>query len=338
MIKRLIISLFYRIPFLCEFFLQGKGYIFMLHRVLPTSERDEYVWNKQLSISPEAIRYWVAYFRGKGYDIVSLDEAINRITKRKSRKFIVFTIDDGYKDNFIHGLPIFEELNVPITIYVSNCFPENKAVFWWYFLEQYVHEHDDIDLTSIGVDYKRKYQSEEKKLVYDECRELLRKSNYQTHVNFAKDICSITNLDEINKKLCLSWSEIQNLDKHKLVTIGGHTVHHVSLNNQNDNIAKQEINEGTLLLEKKLGRSINHFAYPYGGLDDVNERLAPILREVGYDSAVLNYPGSIFKRSMNELFDIPRLGLSDDIDEQRINDLMKGRVHLNFNGINKRVF
>ena len=154
MLNKLIISLCYKLPSLTKSLLGGRGFVFMLHRVLPQEERG-FDWNKSLAISPESIERWVKFFRNKGFDIVSMDEVCKRIKTSKGRKFVAFTMDDGYKDNLSYGLPVLQKLNVPCTIYVSNCFPNNKAVYWWYFLEEYVKENNAIDLREIGIKYKK---------------------------------------------------------------------------------------------------------------------------------------------------------------------------------------
>lgn len=332
-------SLFYRIPFLQFLFLRGIGFSFMLHRILPEKERGKYLWNKTLGITPNALEYWVSFLRNKGYEFISMDEAVKRVeNKSKGKRFIALTIDDGYKDNFVHGLPIFEKLKIPVTIYVSSCFLNKKAVFWWYFLEDYINQNNSIDLNVIGIKYKMKYLENEKKKVYDEVRELLRCSDYKTHIDFAVKVCQVTNLDEINKSETLTWEELRELSSNPLVTIGGHTNHHISLNHLPIESVKQELVSNKTELEEKLGFEIKHFAYPYGTLDDVNVECFSVLKGLGFKSAVLNYPGSIFKRTNHDLFDIPRMGLSDETTESRLNDLINGKIHMNFIGLKKSIF
>ena len=334
MLNKLIISLCYKLPFLTKNLLGGRGFVFMLHRVLPKEERG-FDWNKSLAISPESIERWVNFFRNKGFDIISMDEVCKRIKANKGRKFVAFTMDDGYRDNLSYGLPVLQKLNVPCTVYVSNCFPNNKAVYWWYFLEEYVKENNVIDLREIGIKYKKKFTTNEKNTVYSEVRELLRKTDYQAQLDFAVKVCQISNLEEINKTLNLTWDEVKKLSDDPLITIGGHTVHHVSLKNQSNALAQNEIAEGTQELSDKIGMSIEHFAYPYGSKDDYSFDLIELLEKNKYKSAVINHPGSILSNTRDAMFSIPRMGLTDETPIDRINDLFSGKVHLNFNGISK---
>lgn len=334
MIDKLLTSIYYRLPFLAKWRLSGKGFIFMLHRVLPAELNAKHQWNKGLVITPEGLERWVVYFRNLGFDMVSMDEAYRRKNSRNSKPFIALTMDDGYKDNLTYGLPVIERLKAPCTIYVSNCFPNNTAVYWWYFLEEYISVNSSINLHAIGIDYERKFGERDRKDVYDEVRELLRKSSYKTHLAFAHKICGVKNLESLNTELNLTWAQVQVLDSNNLITIGGHTQHHVSLKNQTPEDIELEISKGTAELNEYLKSPARHFAYPYGSLDDVSADLFGHLQSLGYQTAVLNHPGSIFKGGKTD-FQIPRMGLSDDTSEERIKDLLSGKVHLNFNGIRR---
>ena len=96
MIKRIKTSIYARSPRLTKKKLAGKGFIFMLHRILPQKEREEFTWNRGLAISPEKLEEWVLFFKSKNFDIVSIDEALKRCEIKGSRKFVVITMDDGY--------------------------------------------------------------------------------------------------------------------------------------------------------------------------------------------------------------------------------------------------
>ena len=56
----------------------------------------------------------------------------------KIDKCIVFTLDDGYLDNYTNALPIFIKYNVPFTIYITTSFPDHKFTMWWYALEDII--------------------------------------------------------------------------------------------------------------------------------------------------------------------------------------------------------
>ena len=325
MIKRIKTSIYSRNSRLTKRFLSGKGFIFMLHRVLPDEERIKYTWNKGLAISPEKLEEWVLFFRSKKMDVISLDEALVRCENNDRRNFVLITLDDGYKDNLTIGLPLFKKFNIPVTIYISTCFPNNKTIYWWYFLEEFILNNNSIDLNCIGLDITFRCESvEEKNKAYNYIREVLRRADYATHVNFAYKVCGLSDLEGLNKKLNLSWGEVKELSEEPLVTIGAHTMHHVSLANQKEELAKAEILQSKSEIESKINKKVVHFAYPYGSLDDGSKREFFILKKAGFKSAVFNHPGSFFSVDGEDKFKIPRMGLTDETSKRKVVDLFEG--------------
>ncbi len=64
----------------------------------------------------------------------------------------------------------------------------------------------------------------------------------------------------------MDWSQIYELCKNNLITIGSHTLNHLNLENKKDEgEIRYELEMSKLLLENRLKKSINHFCYPQGG-------------------------------------------------------------------------
>ena len=74
----------------------------------------------------------------RGLEPVSMDDVPLRLKQPRGRKFIAFTFDDGYRDNFTHALPIFREAGVPFTVNVTTGFIAAWQPVWWYGIEQIV--------------------------------------------------------------------------------------------------------------------------------------------------------------------------------------------------------
>ena len=340
MIKRLLESVLHRSNYLTNKLYSGEGHIFMLHRILPMEEKSKYKYNFSLAITPLGLEKFINQFQSEGYDFISLDEALLRLQKPQKNKFICFTIDDGYSDNLKYALPIFKKYNIPFTIYVSNCFPDNTAIYWWYDLESYIKGSDYVDLSLIDIDYKSINNSIElKDLNYKNIREILRKSSLDVHQRFITEIIGVP-LEEYyenNNFKSLTWEEIKFLHKEPLVTIGGHTLDHLSLKYQSDKELENQVFNGLESFKEKSGIRIQHFAYPYGSLDDFDKRSIETLKAAGIKTAVLNHPGCVFKNNLEFCYQIPRIGLSDDTSLERLKEFFNGKMHLNFNGINKVV-
>jgi peptidoglycan/xylan/chitin deacetylase (PgdA/CDA1 family) len=341
MIKKIKQAVISRSNFLIRKIYSGEGFVFMLHRVLPQNEREKYNYNRSLSISPEALEKYILDFKSKGYDLISMDEALKRIEKPTNKKFIAFTIDDGYKDNLEHGLSVFEKHNVPVTIYVTTCFPEMKAIYWWYFLEDFLSVSETLDLTSIGVNLKLEglTNQDKKEKAYHKAAGLIKPLSYDGHLKFVTEVCGVgsTQLLEYNEKNNMSWAEIFDLNKSPLVSIGAHTLDHLSLKNQKSAVSENQISESILILEQKLGEKIKHFAYPYGSLEDAGEREFGILKGLHLKSGVFNHPGSVFLEHKSNPYQIPRIGLCDETKQERLDAFFSGKLHFGFNGSNKLI-
>lgn len=113
------------------------GEIWMLHRVV--EQRSEKPEQRDLEVTPDWLEKKILEYRGKGYRIVSIDEAaeiLERIqlstVNCKLSTFITLTFDDGYRDNYTLAYPMLKRLNVPFTVYVTTGFIDNQQEMWWY--------------------------------------------------------------------------------------------------------------------------------------------------------------------------------------------------------------
>src|SRR5262245_43732520 len=102
--------------------LSGMGAIFMLHHVrLRGVAQHGFAPNAGLEITPHFLDAVIQHVAAKGYDLVSLSEAALRVKGElpSRRPFAVFTLDDGYEDNFVHAWPVFRRHSCPFTIFVA---------------------------------------------------------------------------------------------------------------------------------------------------------------------------------------------------------------------------
>jgi peptidoglycan/xylan/chitin deacetylase (PgdA/CDA1 family) len=79
------------------------------------------------------------------YDIVSIEELVDRLTRPGRRRFAAFTLDDGYRDNLLHAYPVFSAENVPFTIYIPSEWPEGKGEPWWCAIEEVVAKCSSVE-------------------------------------------------------------------------------------------------------------------------------------------------------------------------------------------------
>ena len=123
-------------------------------------------------------------------------------------------------------------------------------------------------------------------------------------------------MDNDNEKKFMLMNEQQILEMQEsgYIEFGGHTLSHVSLSAVSTEEAKEEIFEDKKITEKRLGKTISIFAYPFGHR---KEETKEIVKEAGYKFAVSTDTGSgIFTE---DLFDIRRTA----IDKTSIFDFIR---------------
>jgi peptidoglycan/xylan/chitin deacetylase (PgdA/CDA1 family) len=303
---------------------------------LPENERNQFTLNKDLAITPEKLEEFILLFKAKGYTFVSLDDVQAWLEKKLTirQKFICLTFDDGYRDNLIHGLPILEKHAVPATIYVTNCLPNGTGILWWYLFETHVKTSKQLNLNSSFGRFEFSWENSEqahaqfgriseaiKSIPISELPTVLMAAFGKTALEF----------EELCRSVSLSWDEIAAISKHPLITIGAHTMQHVSVKQQATSDVENEMRLSKQELEHFIGKEVNHFAYPFGGTFDVGIRDIKLAQRVGFKTSTLNQAGNIFKSNYKTMQALARLPLGNSTDEQRMNYYLNGIYHFSVN-------
>lgn len=90
--------------------------------------------------------------------------------------------------------------------------------------------------------------------------------------------------DFVDKPGYLNMDDINTLLKEGLCTLGFHTKSHQALSSVKN--YNEELRQGRALLEQKLGREIDYFAYPYGKPDMVGFKGVCKISKMDYMNAV----------------------------------------------------
>lgn len=304
----------------------GIATIFMLHRV-DSHDSSKLAANENMKVSPEFLEGFVKHLLDQGYDIISLDDLYAILIDQKpvSNK-VVFTFDDGYRDNLTKALPIFEKYNIPFTIYITTSFPDRSAVLWWYALEDILLNNNIIELNDGTV-----YQcgdSIEKQKVFLILREKILKLD---QINLLSTLEDLFQHYEINwalylEDLALSWPQIANLAQHPLVTIGGHTLNHYAFNKLSTSQIVYEVREANRHLESMIGKPIDHFAYPFGSVNEVSETEYEVVKTLGLKTVTTTRRGNVFLEHVNHLESLPRVMLTNSFELSNMFVPTKSRV------------
>jgi len=280
------------------------GEILMLHRVV--QKRSQLEANRQMEITPEFLEKTILNYQAKGYRFVSLDEVHEIVStqKRLKQKFVCLTFDDGYVDNYELAYPIFKKYNCPFAIYVATDFPDEKALLWWYVLEDILMNSDELILGDGSRydcstnDKKNKTFVIVKQKIFDSQSPKIEQTLNQLLVHYQYSFKAN------NKDQALSWEQIGLLGADKLCTIASHTVTHGVLPNMGDVQLEAELRDSKLKLEHCIQKKVEHFAYPYGAW---NDSVLKQVTDAGYKTAVLANGGKV--RRTDSQFKLHRIEL-----------------------------
>ncbi len=290
----------------------GSGHILMLHRVTPDLP-ERVPGQSKLEITPNRLEEIIQFFNVRNYDFLSLDQLYERLAGRQlGKKFVVFTFDDGYLDNLTCAYPIFKKHNIPFAVYIATNFPERQAVLWWYMLDDLILSHDHLTFDLPGERLDLNCSTMEQKTLAS--HELRRRIKYANHLNYQPIIQSIflpyrMDLYVKTQQLALSWQQIAQLAQDPLVTIGSHSMNHYTLKSLPQEIALTEIESSKRLIETRIARSVEHFAYPYGEKKEAGLRDFALVKSCGFKTAVTTRFGSIFPQHGQYLECLPRFDL-----------------------------
>lgn len=294
----------------------GVGSILTFHRVQPAPTGLPYAPSRNLVVSPDTFRRVVGYLRRVGYDIVTLDQALDRLRSgKKDRPFVCLTLDDGFRDNYELVYPICRELEVPITIYVTTDMVEGRLLLWWYGLSAVVGQADMVSCPENGI--LRSFPASgdgQKRVAYRHLHGMMRAATAAQRSRMIEYLEKEYTVDfaSLSKGQAMTWRMVEELGQSDLVEIGAHTVGHPVLRTLTMGRARDEMARGRDILEAHLAQPIKHFAYPYGKAPEAGEREFAICRELGFASATTTRFGNLFPRHRDTPHSLPRIAVIED--------------------------
>lgn len=320
----------------------GLGAIFMMHRVDPVEPpRDAFAPHRHLSVTPDYLRRVIYRVRKLGYETISLDEVPSRIANPTSCPFVVFTLDDGYRDNFRHAYPVFKAENVPFTIFVPSTWPEGRGELWWRIIEEVVARSDQVQPAIECLPLAITTQSVQDKYcafraIQDAVVQMEEPAKY-AHVRSLAERHGV-DLEAICRDEIMSWTELRKLTQDPLVTIGAHTRTHAALARLDDVALGKEIAASRLEIEAALGKPCRHFAFPYGGAEFAGPREFAAVAEAGFVTAVTGRRGLLYSEHADRLTSLPRIALEGNLqDESAIEVQLSGAPFAIRNGLRHQV-
>ncbi len=300
----------------------GVGVLLTLHHVRPDGISKRFSPNRILSITPEFLEASILQITQLGYEIVSLDEFQRRLVQQDFKtRFVCFTLDDGYADNYTHAFPVFRRHQAPFAIYLCTGLLDGSLDLWWQTLEDIIREQQNISIILHGVETEyetlttgQKYQAYES--IYWSLRRMPLNEQTETFQAIRKRYGDSKAADTASK-LSLTWDMITEMQQSGLVTVGAHTLNHHALSKMPAEQVQDEMARSRDLIEQHTGIRTTHFAYPYGDAHSAASREFRLAGDIGFQTGVTTRKGVIFPEHAGHLAALPRVSLNGDYQRLR---------------------
>jgi len=101
----------------------------------------------------------------------------------------------------------------------------------------------------------------------------------------------------------LKWEQIKEMEKSKMIQFGAHTLSHPKLSQLNLTDMNEEIIRSKEILEDKLGKKCEFFAYPFG---NYNEQVVEIIKNnfkaaFTVENGIVKYEDNLMKLKRNSI-------------------------------------
>jgi peptidoglycan/xylan/chitin deacetylase (PgdA/CDA1 family) len=243
-----------------------------------------------LSVSPDRFREQLEVVRRIAQPL-RLDE-LNAALERGnlSRRAVVITFDDGYLDNLETALPILRAAKIPATIYIATGYVGASREFWWDDLERLTLGPGrlpeivrlPIDGRSCEWDLGNDFAADHawnvlatgarsaRQRLFCELHAALRPLAAPRQQKVLDQLRQFTGMPPEARPFyrCMNGPELETLAREPLITVGAHTISHCDLACRTKAKQQAEIAGSKEQLQKIIGRTVEHFSYPYGSFND----------------------------------------------------------------------
>ncbi|WP_204844787.1 polysaccharide deacetylase family protein [Paremcibacter congregatus] len=262
--------------------------------------QDEHVFKPTLFMTEELFRHRMDLLVKSGYQVISLAAAVKGLKKGNlPDNSVVITFDDGWEGTFSKALPILQQHDFPVTIYITSYYAEKQVPVLNVFLQYLFWKSPlkQIDLVSLQLDgLSGKMNTADKTQREETVNRIL--DHLEAHYPlpqryfFCETIGQVlqVNIEEIKQKkmfMLAGPDMIAASAQYEGVDIELHTHRHVLPDTSFDACAG-EVRENQKILERWTGKTPVHFCYPHGWYTDDHFNWLP---KLGLKSAVTVCPG-----------------------------------------------
>jgi len=271
------------------------GFVITLHHVRP-ARRAAFDPNALLSVTPEFLDRLLGRLASRGWRFVSVDDLTTRDGCREPRR-IAITLDDGYRDNLQHALPVFRKHSAPFTVFVCPGLTEHTSELWWEALARIIAGADAFAPPGEGkAEAVPTRTRAEKAAMFQLWRNWLTTVADEKQQRVAiRALAANHGLDlaALARELVMDWDEVRKIATNPLCSIGAHTMTHPALARLPAEAAFREIAESVERIGSETGARPKTVAFPYGYMSAAGPREAMLAEQAGLAASFTTRPGYI---------------------------------------------
>lgn len=292
---------------------RGLGSIFTLHRVEP-HKYSRFDPNAHLSITPDFLEKAIIELKSKNFKAIALEDLPAHLKRADPKQpAMVFTLDDGYRNNFEFALPVFKKHNIPFTVFACSGFVARQHTMWWETIAELVIKTNYLkyDLGNGPRAIEAGNLSEKYNLFCWLAHDimLLDQSEVVQRVDDLAKQNGVFAVD-ITNQLIMDENQLKQLSQEPLAQIGAHTVSHPNLALQTVEQLKYELDQSRRDVETMISVHPTNIAFPYGKLENAHRREFSVAKELGFELAVTTEPDVLRGSAKDNLHSINRISLN----------------------------
>jgi peptidoglycan/xylan/chitin deacetylase (PgdA/CDA1 family) len=269
----------------------------------------------------ERMLAWLA----RRYAVTTVGEGRRRLEDgaRGDRKSLVaLSMDDGYRDNRTHLLPILAKLGLGATVYVESRPLEERRINWshkfFWILDrvgpkELVRSFGARCADAAAVRRLEALQAQGQATAYHLKRALKYECAPAARNQALDAVFAALGGDEraLCDELYLTWEDAKALLAGG-VELGGHTANHEILSRLDAESAAREVAACREALARRLDVASESFAYPFGRRWDYDPKSKDAVRKAGFASATTTHAGTNGKGA--DPYELKRIMIDEDAE------------------------
>jgi peptidoglycan/xylan/chitin deacetylase (PgdA/CDA1 family) len=299
-------------------FMRERATIFMLHRFDGAPDGKGH--------SVRSLRTTLDWLRKHRFPLLSLRELVESLERGDTpSRAVVFTIDDGYREQAAVAGPAFAEFDCPVTTFLTTGFLDGQLWLWWdradYLFSQ--TERRDVAMDLGGRPFVHRWNTANDRFAAnaDFVARCKRMPDDAKHAAIGR-LADAFEVDLPSRPpqpyAPMSWDDARAAERGGM-SFGPHTVSHPVLSQTTDECLVREIGGSWQRLEDELAAPVPVFCFPHGEPGDYGQREIEVLRQLKLRGALLSTAGYAspeeFRRSAAAPFELPRYSCPQQLPE-----------------------